>query len=223
MSSINQLVDDDLKKDINQAISHVKIYLRQRFNEGRTQLNNQIKQHQQLKEKEFEQQQLKDKQLNYDSNSDNDKNNISENNNSNIDNKENNNNSNNITTDSFENVPKKTKFCCEHVDNIPEMRTLFFTLTAFFGIIPASHALYLFEWDVGILFFYRINVMFALFGIGLIFYIARIPERWMPGIFDSVSGFGSHAIWHLFTFLAPLYHYHTCKLTFSAAIGQCGL
>ncbi|GAM18151.1 hypothetical protein SAMD00019534_013260 [Acytostelium subglobosum LB1] len=89
------------------------------------------------------------------------------------------------------------------------LRTVFFSLTAFFGIVPTMHSLYIFPTaEMGLAFFIRINTMFALFGFGLIFYVGRIPERWFPGVLDNIIS--SHAMWHLFTFLAPLYHYHTC-------------
>lgn len=47
--------------------------------------------------------------------------------------------------------------------------------------------------------------MGATYLFGLVFYILKIPERWVPYKFDI--WFNSHAIWHFFVFLAAAEHF----------------
>ena len=73
------------------------------------------------------------------------------------------------------------------------------------GVIPATHAVFL-HWDhptvLGSL-GYEI-LMGLLYGIGAVFYVTRIPERWRPGVFDVVGH--SHQIFHVFVVAAALAH-----------------
>ncbi|GFP97187.1 heptahelical transmembrane protein 2 [Phtheirospermum japonicum] len=46
--------------------------------------------------------------------------------------------------------------------------------------------------------------MGALYGVGVVFYVTRIPERWRPGAFDVVGH--SHKIFHVFVVAAALAH-----------------
>ncbi|XP_073156584.1 heptahelical transmembrane protein 3-like [Henckelia pumila] len=84
-------------------------------------------------------------------------------------------------------------------------RAALFLCMGFSGVIPAAHGLVLY-WDhpqiiasLG----YEI-AMGILYGLGAVFYVTRIPERWMPGAFDIVGH--SHQIFHVFVVAAALVH-----------------
>ncbi|GFQ00993.1 heptahelical transmembrane protein 2 [Phtheirospermum japonicum] len=84
-------------------------------------------------------------------------------------------------------------------------RAALFLCMGFSGVIPATHAVVL-HWDhpqirgsLG----YEV-VMGALYGVGAVFYVTRIPERWRPGAFDVVGH--SHQIFHVFVVAAALAH-----------------
>ncbi|KAL7134474.1 hypothetical protein ABFS83_11G029000 [Erythranthe nasuta] len=84
-------------------------------------------------------------------------------------------------------------------------RAAVFLGMGFSGVIPAAHAVVL-HWDhpqiLGSL-VYEI-AMGVLYGVGAVFYVTRIPERWKPGKFDIVGH--SHQIFHVFVVLAALAH-----------------
>ncbi|KAK6151552.1 hypothetical protein DH2020_014187 [Rehmannia glutinosa] len=84
-------------------------------------------------------------------------------------------------------------------------RATLFLCMGFSGVIPATHAVIL-HWDqpqirgsLG----YEI-AMGILYGVGAVFYVTRIPERWRPGAFDIVGH--SHQIFHVFVVAAALAH-----------------
>lgn len=71
------------------------------------------------------------------------------------------------------------------------------------GLVPAIH------WTIASstqeerdLFLVRLFGMFGLYGAGLAVYLARVPERWAPGSFDTLGS--SHQWWHLFVLAAQL-------------------
>lgn len=92
------------------------------------------------------------------------------------------------------------------------LRIAIFVAFAASGIIPIVH-LYL---QYGISDYYlnlglgRIYLVYAIYGIGAIFYTTRIPERWSPIKFDIF--FHSHQIWHVFVFTASFCHYYASFL-----------
>ena len=70
-----------------------------------------------------------------------------------------------------------------------------------FGLVPLAHFCSFASRAELALFLPGLLGMFACYGLGLYFFLSRVPERWTPGRFDL---FGSHAIWHGFTFAAML-------------------
>ncbi|KZV33980.1 heptahelical transmembrane protein 2-like [Dorcoceras hygrometricum] len=84
-------------------------------------------------------------------------------------------------------------------------RAALFLCMGFSGVIPAAHGVLL-HWDhphiIGSL-GYEI-AMGTLYGLGAVFYVTRIPERWRPGAFDIVGH--SHQIFHVFVVAAALTH-----------------
>jgi adiponectin receptor len=64
--------------------------------------------------------------------------------------------------------------------------------------------------------------MAALYIVGVVFFVGRIPERWAIGSFDIIGN--SHQIWHLFVIAAMCAHF--CGLregfTFTSGIGEGG-
>ena len=51
--------------------------------------------------------------------------------------------------------------------------------------------------------------MYGLYGLGVVFYISRIPERYKRRTFDLFGH--SHNLWHLFVFVASLVHFINCQ------------
>lgn len=84
-------------------------------------------------------------------------------------------------------------------------RATLFLCMGFSGVIPAAHAVVLHWGHRQILWslVYEI-VMGLLYGVGAVFYMTRIPERWKPGAFDIVGH--SHQIFHVFVVAAALSH-----------------
>ncbi|EGC34402.1 hypothetical protein DICPUDRAFT_35083 [Dictyostelium purpureum] len=91
------------------------------------------------------------------------------------------------------------------------LRNSLFCATALFGVFPAIHTFFIFDYSLSFQFIKRIITMFLIFGLGLFFYIYKIPESIWPkaGLYHS-----SHSFWHWFTALGPLYHLDTCLLLF---------
>ncbi|GAA0150169.1 G-protein coupled receptor [Lithospermum erythrorhizon] len=84
-------------------------------------------------------------------------------------------------------------------------RTMLFLAMGFSGVIPAAHAVTLYLDHPKILTSLGYEIaMGLLYGIGAVFYIKRIPEKWRPGKFDIVGH--SHQIFHVFVIAAALVH-----------------
>ncbi|KAJ1410317.1 AdipoR/hemeolysin-III-related [Sesbania bispinosa] len=87
----------------------------------------------------------------------------------------------------------------------PRIRVSLFLSMSFSGVIPLVHAL-VSNWghpQILVALGYEL-VMGILYATGAVFYITRIPERWMPGAFD-IAGH-SHQIFHVFVVLGALAH-----------------
>jgi len=84
-------------------------------------------------------------------------------------------------------------------------RASLFLSMGFSGVIPAVHALvsHWDHWHVLVALGYEL-VTAILYAIGAVFYVARIPERWKPGAFDTAGH--SHQIFHVFVVLGALTH-----------------
>ncbi|XP_034699061.1 heptahelical transmembrane protein 1 [Vitis riparia] len=85
-------------------------------------------------------------------------------------------------------------------------RASLFATMGFFGILPAIHALIV-NWNEprkSITLVYELAMALS-YGIGTIFYVTRIPERWKPGCFD-IAGH-SHQIFHVLVVMGALAHY----------------
>jgi len=84
------------------------------------------------------------------------------------------------------------------------IRTVVFVLLAIFAIAPTIHVFILIkeiDWSL----FGAMMLMYSVFGIGLLFYVTRFPERFYPGRFDT--WFGSHFFWHVFVALGAYAHF----------------
>eukprot|EP00002_Diphylleia_rotans_P038250 TRINITY_DN8680_c0_g1_i3.p1 TRINITY_DN8680_c0_g1~~TRINITY_DN8680_c0_g1_i3.p1 ORF type:complete len:328 (+),score=42.81 TRINITY_DN8680_c0_g1_i3:832-1815(+) len=77
------------------------------------------------------------------------------------------------------------------------------------GIIPATHWVMLAPENERDLFLMYFVGMFALYGVGLLFYMTNFPERWMPGKFDI--WFHSHQWWHVCVVGAAYVWYIGCS------------
>lgn len=97
----------------------------------------------------------------------------------------------------------------------PEYRSLrgfIFLTLGLLGAIPLLHLLvfmYLPPRPFEIHYFHSSIIYYGFMGgsyiVGVLIYVARVPERFRPGKFDLVGN--SHNIWHCFVLMAALWHY----------------
>ncbi|KAJ3411116.1 hypothetical protein HDV05_002725 [Chytridiales sp. JEL 0842] len=87
------------------------------------------------------------------------------------------------------------------------LRTSLFVTLGLCGVIPSAHTSIIYGWDYftkGMSSFYIIlGGVFYL--VGALFYAARMPERWFPGVFDL--SLQSHSIFHILVVVAALTHF----------------
>jgi len=83
------------------------------------------------------------------------------------------------------------------------LKTICFVALGHAGVIPVAH----FQWHLGHVHFVMawMLCMGACYLTGAFIYIAQIPERWAPGMFDYIGH--SHQLWHLSIFVAVMFHY----------------
>ncbi|CAN6338428.1 unnamed protein product [Urochloa humidicola] len=92
----------------------------------------------------------------------------------------------------------------------PELRPLraaLFSCMGASGVVPIAHKLVLYGGSApGALASAAYEaLMGALYGLGVVVYAARVPERWAPGRFDLVGH--SHQLFHLFVVAGAYAHY----------------
>ncbi|XP_073289601.1 heptahelical transmembrane protein 3 [Primulina huaijiensis] len=84
-------------------------------------------------------------------------------------------------------------------------RAALFLCMGFSGVIPATHGVLLHCDHPQVIASLGYEIaMGTLYGLGAVFYVTRIPERWKPGAFDIVGH--SHQIFHVFVVAAALTH-----------------
>uniref|UniRef100_A0ACD5ZIP1 Uncharacterized protein n=1 Tax=Avena sativa TaxID=4498 RepID=A0ACD5ZIP1_AVESA len=86
------------------------------------------------------------------------------------------------------------------------IRVGLFASIGLFGIVPALHALWL-NWGYPECYvaLSLVLVMELVDAVGAGCYVARVPERWRPGVFDCVGH--SHQIFHVLVLVGALAHY----------------
>ncbi|XP_020243814.1 heptahelical transmembrane protein 4-like [Asparagus officinalis] len=86
------------------------------------------------------------------------------------------------------------------------VRTGLFVCMAFSGLVPIMHKTVAFgdRPEAIITTLYEL-MMLSLYGIGVIVYALRIPERWLPGKFDLIGH--SHQLWHVLVIAGAYTHY----------------
>ncbi|KAL0482207.1 adiponectin receptor ADIPOR [Acrasis kona] len=100
-------------------------------------------------------------------------------------------------------------------DDYRLFRVFVFGCTALFGMIPLIHifALHLGNlntiWRVGS----AVIELYLWYGLAVFFYASKIPEKYFPGLFDTIGC--SHQFWHIFVFVATVVHYYRCTTTYS--------
>ncbi|KAL3840751.1 hypothetical protein ACJIZ3_025342 [Penstemon smallii] len=90
-------------------------------------------------------------------------------------------------------------------------RALLFVSMGLFGLVPAIHALVV-NWDDphrNVTLAYE-SIMALSYLIGTLFYVSRVPERWMPGWFDLAGH--SHQIFHVFVVMGAMAHYGAARI-----------
>jgi len=106
------------------------------------------------------------------------------------------------------------QFAFYHEDKFFMGRLILMAGMAVSGVIPTIHAYYLpqrlpLEGTMSLDDIYSgVYTMYAMFGIGLLFYVSKFPECYWPGRFDI--WFHSHQLWHILVFLGTLVHYGNC-------------
>lgn len=95
------------------------------------------------------------------------------------------------------------------------IRVLFYVLFTAYGTLPTIHWTILsggFGSTIVQLFLPRIVIMYGLLGLAFLFYIGKLPERFLPGKFDLLGS--SHQWWHVFVFISLTY-WHNTGFTFA--------
>lgn len=78
-----------------------------------------------------------------------------------------------------------------------------------FALIPIGHWYCLASKDEVRLFIPEMLKTLVLYGLGVIFFLSRYPEKAFPGVFDYA--FSSHQIWHVFVFAAAFKFYQSLQ------------
>ncbi|CAN6329210.1 unnamed protein product [Urochloa humidicola] len=92
----------------------------------------------------------------------------------------------------------------------PELRPLraaLFSSMAASGVVPIAHKLVIYggKAEGAVTSAMYEGIMGLLYGLGVVVYAARVPERWAPGRFDLVGH--SHQLFHLFVVAGAYAHY----------------
>ncbi|CCW63324.1 unnamed protein product [Phytomonas sp. EM1] len=87
-------------------------------------------------------------------------------------------------------------------------KIMFYVCMVSSGMFPILHIAFLLPKDIGSPYLTGLLMMMALYGIGVFFYIFKLPEVFYPGKFDFY--FSSHQIWHVFVLAAALTHFFNC-------------
>ncbi|KAJ6244635.1 adiponectin receptor protein [Anaeramoeba flamelloides] len=96
----------------------------------------------------------------------------------------------------------------ETVTSIP-LRLMLLIGMSIIAFGPLVHAFFILPKDLALDFLWRIGILYLLYGIGVLFYILNIPERWSKtGKFDIIGS--SHQTWHIFVFISAIYGYTVC-------------
>ncbi|KAM7508368.1 hypothetical protein LguiA_018821 [Lonicera macranthoides] len=97
-------------------------------------------------------------------------------------------------------------------------RAALFLTMGFSGVIPAGHAVGLHWGDPHVILALMYEIAMGIFyGVGAVFYVRRIPERWKPGAFDIAGQ--SHQIFHVFVVAGALAHSAATLIIMDWAIG----
>eukprot|EP00164_Ancoracysta_twista_P008960 GFYU01013114.1.p1 GENE.GFYU01013114.1~~GFYU01013114.1.p1 ORF type:complete len:130 (-),score=31.13 GFYU01013114.1:1-390(-) len=76
------------------------------------------------------------------------------------------------------------------------------------GVFPMVHVNYMMPAAQSSTLLQGMALMLFLYGIGVVIYVLKIPERLAPGRFDV--WFHSHQLWHVFVLAAAVVHFFTC-------------
>jgi predicted membrane channel-forming protein YqfA (hemolysin III family) len=97
------------------------------------------------------------------------------------------------------------------------LRTMIFLGIVIFGFVPLLHTFaienYVFlYYDKRKFILIGVLLMSIFYGIGMFFWISKIPEKYKPGYFDIWGQ--SHTIWHIFVIIASSSWYFCMMETF---------
>ncbi|KAJ0973672.1 hypothetical protein J5N97_015637 [Dioscorea zingiberensis] len=102
------------------------------------------------------------------------------------------------------------------------VRALLFFCMGVSGLVPIMHKVFAFgDEPVAMITTAYELVMGLFYGIGVIVYVARVPERWMPGKFDLIGH--SHQLFHVLVIAGAYTHYlaSVMYLNWRDLDGQC--
>ena len=86
------------------------------------------------------------------------------------------------------------------------VRSMLFACMAVSGLVPILHKVVVYgDRPEAIVTAQYELVMMAFYGVGVVIYAARVPERWMPGKFDLVGH--SHQLFHVLVVAGAYTHY----------------
>ncbi|ESS67804.1 hypothetical protein TCDM_03525 [Trypanosoma cruzi Dm28c] len=89
------------------------------------------------------------------------------------------------------------------------LRIMTYVATVMCGLVPTVHYVFSTPHNAETMqTFVGVFLMFLFYGMGVLFYCLRIPERFYPGEFDFFLN--SHQIWHVFVLVAACVHFFTC-------------
>jgi len=103
-------------------------------------------------------------------------------------------------------------------ERFTHFRVAVFGATGLFGLIPLLHMLCMHGLNDPVFLskVYAVAEMYGWYGLAVLFYATKIPEKFKPGWFDVVGC--SHHFWHTFVFIATVLHYQRCMTTHSVII-----
>lgn len=99
-------------------------------------------------------------------------------------------------------------------NNCAYLRILTYSLLSLMGAAPAAHWTYLhgIHSEIVSIFLPKVILLYFLGGVGLFFYVTRLPESLFPGRFDIFGH--SHQIWHIFAALVFIVGHKTQQSLF---------
>ena len=95
------------------------------------------------------------------------------------------------------------------------LRVAFFMTLGATGALPVVQLSYMYGWPWVGYFYAPITKSLVVYVVGAIIYAAKVPEKYIPGVFDYFGG--SHNIWHFAVLGGIFFHYNAMTEMFAGA------